>query len=84
MQGVHLAASGSNFNGAEADINVWNPKIDLPDDSTTAQIWLKAGNGNEFESIEAGWMVSAFFVVSQIVIYRANSHFLLEWVTNSP
>jgi len=32
-------------------------------------MWLKAGNGNEFESIEAGWMVSALFVVSQIVIY---------------
>jgi hypothetical protein len=75
MQGVHLAASGSNFIGAEADINVWNPKVDLPDDSTTAQIWLKAGNGNEFESIEAGWMVSVFFVVSQIVIYRENSDF---------
>lgn len=77
MQGVHLATSGSNFIGAEADINVWNPKVDLPDDSTTAQIWLKAGNGNEFESIEAGWMVSDFFVVSQIVIYKANSNFRL-------
>lgn len=49
---------GYNYIGAQADINVWNPKVDLPDDFTTAQIWLKAGNGLDFESVEAGWMVS--------------------------
>lgn len=58
MQGAHLAASGSSYIGTQANINVWNPKIELPNDFTTSQIWLKAPNGFDFESIEAGWMVS--------------------------
>ena len=50
---------GSNYIGAEADINAWNPRVDLPDDFTTAQIWLKARSGPlYFHSIEVGWMVS--------------------------
>ncbi|KAJ1430342.1 hypothetical protein SESBI_07833 [Sesbania bispinosa] len=53
-----LMATGSNYIGAEADINVWNPKVELPDDFTTAQIWAKARNGIDFESIEAGWVVN--------------------------
>ncbi|XP_061374897.1 protein neprosin-like [Gastrolobium bilobum] len=55
---AYLEAMGQNFMGAEADINVWNPNIDLPDDFTTAQIWLKARNGIDFESVEAGWVVN--------------------------
>lgn len=57
MQGAHLATTGNNYIGAQADINIWNPKIDLPDDFTTAQMWLKAASGFDFESVEAGWMV---------------------------
>ncbi|KAI5442957.1 hypothetical protein KIW84_011843 [Lathyrus oleraceus] len=56
--GAHLQTSGSNFIGADGNINIWNPKIELDGDSSTAQIWLKAGNGLDFESIEAGWMVN--------------------------
>ncbi|KAL5080277.1 hypothetical protein RYX36_008698 [Vicia faba] len=59
--GAHIQTSGSNFIGAEANINVWNPKIDLDEDSSTAQMWLKAANGLDFESIEAGWMVNPDF-----------------------
>src|ERR1044072_4678523 len=59
MQQAYLVTVGYNYIGAQADINVWNPRVDLPDDFTTAQIWLKKGNGPQFfESIEAGWMVS--------------------------
>lgn len=43
MQDAHLVAYGYNFIGAQANINIWNPKTELPDDFTTAQIWLKAG-----------------------------------------
>ena len=50
---------GYNYIGAQADINVWNPNVELTDDFTTAQIWLKAGNGPLFESVEAGWVVIA-------------------------
>ncbi|MCI02297.1 carboxyl-terminal peptidase, partial [Trifolium medium] len=55
MQDAHLATFGENFIGATANINIWNPKVDRPEDFTTAQIWLKAANRLEVETIEAGW-----------------------------
>jgi hypothetical protein len=58
MQDAHLATVGENFIGATANINIWNPRVDRPEDFTTAQIWLKAANGLEVETIEAGWAVS--------------------------
>ncbi|KAK0572296.1 hypothetical protein LWI29_029344 [Acer saccharum] len=51
-----LITEGYNYFGAGGDINIWNPTVDLPDDYTTGQIWLKAGPVGNFESIEAGWM----------------------------
>ncbi|XP_057428021.1 uncharacterized protein LOC130721273 [Lotus japonicus] len=75
---AYLETVGYNFIGAEADINVWNPRVDLPDDFTTAQIWLKAGNGPQFfESVEAGWVVNP-------KLYGDNSTRLFAyWTTDS-
>ncbi|KAJ1430343.1 hypothetical protein SESBI_07834 [Sesbania bispinosa] len=51
-----------NWSGksAEADINLWNPRVDLPEDFTTAQLRLKAGGDSttDFQSVETGWMVN--------------------------
>ncbi|XP_073225363.1 protein neprosin-like isoform X2 [Cicer arietinum] len=55
---ANLLTLGYNFIGAMANINIWNPKVERPEDFTTAQMWLKAGNGADFESIEAGWTVN--------------------------
>ncbi|XP_045802204.1 uncharacterized protein LOC123895758 [Trifolium pratense] len=55
---AYLQAYGYNFIGAEANINVWNPRVDKPEDFTTAQLWLKATHGDNLESVEAGWMVN--------------------------
>ncbi|XP_031250284.1 uncharacterized protein LOC116108147 [Pistacia vera] len=53
-----LVTVGYNYLGAQGDINVWNPNVDLEDDYTAAQIWLKGGPGDSFESVESGWMVN--------------------------
>ncbi|KAL2346523.1 hypothetical protein Fmac_000523 [Flemingia macrophylla] len=53
----YLVTLGYNYIGAQADINVWNPQVKMPDDFTTAQIWLKNSNNPYFESVESGWMV---------------------------
>ena len=45
--------------GARGVINVWNPRVNSPDEYTTAQIWIKNGPNDGFESIEAGWMVGS-------------------------
>ncbi|KAE9603642.1 hypothetical protein Lal_00001604 [Lupinus albus] len=61
---AYIATMGYNYIGAQADINVWNRNgcVKLPDDFTTAQIWLMTANGpHYFESIEAGWMVNPKF-----------------------
>ncbi|RHN70430.1 putative neprosin [Medicago truncatula] len=60
MQDAHLATLGFNFIGAQANINVWNPNVEQPEDFTTAQMWLKANNGENFASVEAGWMQDSY------------------------
>lgn len=61
LQASYLVTMGYHYIGAQATINVWNPVVDLPDDFTTAQIWLKTGaaNSSDFESVEAGWVVGS-------------------------
>ncbi|KAF3963754.1 hypothetical protein CMV_011898 [Castanea mollissima] len=54
----YLITLGYSYIGARGYINVWNPRVQSPDEYTTAQIWLKSGPGDSFESIEAGWMVN--------------------------
>ena len=58
-QTTYLITTGYSYIGARGDINVWSPRVESPDEHTTAQIWLKSGPGDNFESIEAGWMVSS-------------------------
>ncbi|XP_050365690.1 uncharacterized protein LOC126784254 [Argentina anserina] len=53
-----LVTTGYSYIGAQGDINIWNPKVESPDEYTTAQIWLRNGPGNDFESVESGWMVN--------------------------
>jgi len=61
---------GYNYIGAQADINVWNPKVPEPNEFTTAQIWLKNDNHPYFESVEAGWMVSILKITSLLNKYK--------------
>ncbi|XP_017420883.1 uncharacterized protein LOC108330827 [Vigna angularis] len=53
-----LLTVGFNYIGAQADINVWNPKVAQTNEFTTAQIWLKNSNGPYFSSVESGWTVN--------------------------
>ncbi|GMI88514.1 hypothetical protein like AT5G25950 [Hibiscus trionum] len=53
-----LVAVGTDFIGATGDINIWNPRLSSPtDEFTTAQIWVKSGPADVFESVECGWIV---------------------------
>jgi hypothetical protein len=54
-----LLTYGYNYVGASGEINVWNPHVERLPEFTTAQIWLKSGAVNNFESVEAGWTVSS-------------------------
>ncbi|KAK4853030.1 hypothetical protein QYF36_002564 [Acer negundo] len=62
-----LITVGYNYFGSHGDINLWNPVVDLPDGYTTAQIWLKAGPTDNFESVEAGWVVNTSPEIEDIV-----------------
>ena len=58
-QTSYLITLGYSYVGARGNINIWSPRVQSPDEYTTAQIWLKSGPGDSFESIEAGWMVGS-------------------------
>lgn len=53
------------FYGAKAKMNVWKPNVEMPNEFSLAQIWVLGGNFNsDLNSIEAGWQVFWFFLVS--------------------
>jgi len=78
MQLAYLLAVGYNYIGAQADINLWNPKVAAQtNEFTTAQISLKNNNGPYFESVESGWMVSApHKLLYSILLLHHNSNLL--------
>ncbi|GER50689.1 hypothetical protein STAS_28010 [Striga asiatica] len=50
---------GEKYYGAKATINVWEPKIQQPNEFSLSQIWILGGSfGQDLNSIEAGWQVS--------------------------
>ncbi|CAN1168564.1 hypothetical protein LINPERHAP2_LOCUS27881 [Linum perenne] len=46
---------GKDYHGANAVINLWNPRVESKEFSAS-QIWVTDGGGSKIESIEAGWM----------------------------
>ncbi|RZB66388.1 hypothetical protein D0Y65_042146 [Glycine soja] len=50
---------GDKYYGAKATINVWDPKIQQPNEFSLSQMWILGGSfGQDLNSIEAGWQVS--------------------------
>ncbi|KAF4351481.1 hypothetical protein F8388_024813 [Cannabis sativa] len=50
---------GDKYFGAKATINVWEPKIQQPNEFSLSQLWILGGSfGEDLNSIEAGWQVS--------------------------
>ncbi|XP_051207468.1 protein neprosin isoform X1 [Lolium perenne] len=50
---------GDKYYGAKATINVWEPKIQQPNEFSLSQLWILGGSfGADLNSIEAGWQVS--------------------------
>jgi hypothetical protein len=49
---------GDKYYGAKATINVWEPKIQQPNEFSLSQLWILGGSfGADLNSIEAGWQV---------------------------
>ncbi|XP_027919114.1 uncharacterized protein LOC114177786 isoform X2 [Vigna unguiculata] len=50
---------GDKYYGAKATINVWEPKIQQPNEFSLSQLWILGGSfGQDLNSIEVGWQVS--------------------------
>jgi len=59
---------GDKYYGAKATINVWDPKIQQPNEFSLSQMWILGGSfGQDLNSIEAGWQVLLNFF--SIVIF---------------
>lgn len=76
-----LYTAGYHYIGASGDINLWNPNVDLPDDFTTSQIWLLAGPGDKYDSVESGWMVClSVLVYASFTFSLVVFAYLLRWL----
>ncbi|URD96061.1 carboxyl-terminal peptidase [Musa troglodytarum] len=52
---------GDKYYGAKATINVWQPKIQQPNEFSLSQLWILGGSfGEDLNSIEAGWQSDAY------------------------
>lgn len=50
---------GDQYYGAKATINVWDPKVQQPNEFSLSQLWILGGSfAYDLNSIEAGWQVS--------------------------
>ncbi|CAN1836940.1 hypothetical protein LINPERHAP1_LOCUS34924 [Linum perenne] len=66
--GAILSAVDDDYYGASAEINVWSPRI-RPKELSVAQIWVSNNAGGNIETVEAGWMVTAFKPEAQFFTY---------------
>ena len=58
MQHAIAYVQGDKYYGAKATINVWEPKIEQPNEFSLSQLWIFGGSfGEDLNSIEAGWQV---------------------------
>ncbi len=54
-----IAYVEGEFYGAKATMNVWDPKIQQPNEFSLSQMWILGGSfSSDLNSIEAGWQVS--------------------------
>lgn len=64
---------GDKYYGAKATINVWEPKIQQPNEFSLSQLWILGGSfGEDLNSIEAGWQVLLIFFSLFSVLIRNN------------
>jgi len=70
---------GDKYYGAKATINVWDPKIQQPNEFSLSQMWILGGSfGQDLNSIEAGWQVLLIFfspLSSSVCKYFSKSAF---------
>lgn len=71
------------YYGAKATINVWEPKIQQPNEFSLSQIWILGGSfGEDLNSIEAGWQVPSY--PTTILHYYFRFHpYLTHWPLSS-
>ncbi|KAI3883505.1 hypothetical protein MKX03_010518 [Papaver bracteatum] len=62
-----------NFLGAQEKINLWNPVMEVPSEFSVSQIWVAAGNGDDLNTIEAGWQVY------QYRYHDSHTRFFILW-----
>ncbi|XP_008784992.1 uncharacterized protein LOC103703788 [Phoenix dactylifera] len=71
-------ATGEQYYGAKASLNVWAPRVTSPSEFSLSQIWVISGSfGNDLNTIEAGWQISP-------ELYGDNNpRFFTYWTTDA-
>ncbi|KAI3988630.1 hypothetical protein MKX01_026994 [Papaver californicum] len=72
-----------NYLGAQTKINLWNPVVEVLGEINVSQIWVAAGDNDNINVIEAGWVVS---YPSKLVHLHLNvdyhTGFFVLWTTD--
>lgn len=70
---------GDKYYGAKATINVWEPKIQQPNEFSLSQLWILGGSfGEDLNSIEAGWQVVIVIITNH---YKPEMPKCYFWIT---
>ncbi|KAL0007048.1 hypothetical protein SO802_008550 [Lithocarpus litseifolius] len=72
-----ITEDGERYYGMNAEINVWNPQTEAPDEFSLAQSWIAGhdDNRNVIDTIEAGLMV---FIISSSDGYASTGCYNLD------
>lgn len=74
---------GGKFYGAKATINVWEPKVQSPNEFSLSQLWILGGSfGQDLNSIEAGWQVYKLITIFKLLSITSFSFFDIYLNTN--
>ncbi|KAJ8755954.1 hypothetical protein K2173_024499 [Erythroxylum novogranatense] len=81
---AQVSVYGDNYYGARGIFNVWEPKVNSPGEFSIAQMWVLSGDGDNTNSVEAGWQVqygsnkTTFFIFWTRDGYRSTGCYNLE------
>lgn len=56
-----LVGEGYSYLGITGELTVWNPRVEVKDEYSSGQFWLRNGPFLKSDSIEVGWIVSSQF-----------------------
>ncbi|XP_065867583.1 protein neprosin-like isoform X2 [Euphorbia lathyris] len=73
---VTVTENGGPYYGATASLNIWSPSTsNVIGEYSSSQIWVVAGKGRDYNTIEAGWKVDSGVNKPQFFIFWTGDNY---------